>query len=201
MTLASSGSDVFLPPLFAALDERTRKLVQQAQDAEHGQRSQFSGGSGRSDDERSPTVRSPRTRRLLLWLLGVFLAVAGTASLISLNIASSRVIYIVNGSTAPLHVSIDGGSDFEIPAISKRRVTLAEGLHRWSISRPAAAMAEGQFSLRTGFFERLNSSPMFVLDPAGTAVTVQETAEYAIDSANGRVTHRFHIGEEFYSFA
>jgi len=186
MTVNAGTSDFFSPPFFAALDDEARELI----------------GSASSDESRhgvnDPSDSHRRKRRTLL--LAVMLAAAAAVTISSINIASSRVVYVVNGSTEPLRVRVDGGEVFEIAGISHAEVTLPEGIHRWKISHPEAAVAEGDFEFRTGLLRRLNSSPMFILDPARTAVTVWEEARYSAETPATEVTHRLYMGDTFYAF-
>lgn len=186
MTVNVGTSDLFGPPVFAALDDEARELIGNASSA---------GGRHTVND---PSESHRRKRRHLL--LAVMLAAVAALTISSINIASSRAVHVVNGSTEPLRVSIDGGEEFEIPGISYSEVTLPEGRHRWKISHPEAAVGEGDFEFSTGFLKRLTSSPMFVLDPAKTAVTVWEEARYAAETPATAVTHRLYMGDTFYAF-
>lgn len=184
MTMDAVPSDSFFKSASAAMDGETRKLI--------GQSNADSGGG-----ESNAQTRPPLRWRLVVWLIVVALIVA-SVSFSSLAIASRRTVYIVNGSTVPLRVTIDGHPELEIDPVSKREVTLSEGSHHWKISHPEAAIAEGDFDIRTGFLERFSTSPMFVLDPARTVVTVWEEALYAADT---KVRQELLVGETFYAFS
>lgn len=186
MTVNAGTSDFFSPPFFAALDDEARDLI--------GNASSDNSGHGVNDP------RDPDQRRRWPLLLAVMLAAAFALTISSINIASSRVVYVVNGSTELLRVIIDDSEEFEISGISHTEVTLSEGKHRWKISHPEAAVAEGDFEFSTGFLKRLNSSPMFILDPARTAVTVWEKARYAAETPETEMAHRLYMGDTFYAF-
>jgi hypothetical protein len=183
MTMAAATSDSFFPPGNAAMDGETRKLLGQ---------SNADAGSGESNVQ----IRQPRPWRWIVWLAVIGLITAAV-SFSSLAIASRRTVYVVNGSTVSLRVTIDGGSELEIDPVSTRELTLPEGSHHWEISHPEAAVAEGDFEVRTGFLERFSTSPMFVLDPARTVVTVWEKALYGADT---KVRQQLLVGETFHSF-
>lgn len=186
MTANAGTSDLFAPPFFAALDDKARELI--------GSTSSNGGSHGVNNQG-----NSHRRNRWPL-LLAVILAAVAALTISSINIASSRVVYVVNGSTEPLRVMIDGGEEFEIAGISHSEVTLPEGKHRWKISHPEAAVDEGDFEFSTGLLKRLNSSPVFILDPARTAVTVWEEARYSAATPATEVTHHLYMGDTFYAF-
>lgn len=183
MAIDAAISDSFFPPVSAALHGETRNLIGQ---------SNADAGSGESN----PQIRRPLPWRPVVWLAVVALIVAAV-SFSSQMIASRRTVYVVNGSTVPLRVTIDGGSELEIDPVSKRELTLPEGSHHWEISYPEAAIDESDFDISTGFLERFSTSPMFVLDPARTVVTVWEESLYAADT---QVRQQLHVGDTFYSF-
>lgn len=186
MTVNAGTSDFFAPPFFAALDDEACDLI--------GNASSDESGFGVNDR------RDSRRRKRWALVLAVMLAAVAAVTISSIDIASSRVVYVVNGSTEPLRVSIDGGEVFEIVGISHTELTLPEGKHRWKISHPEAAVAEGDFEFSTGLLKRLTSSPVFILDPARTAVTVWEQARYSAETPATEVTHRLYMGESFYAF-
>ena len=186
MTVNGGTSDFISPPFFAALDDEAHELIDNA----------ASDGSTRGVNDPSDSHRRKRWHLLL----AVMLAAVAALTISSINIASSRLVYVVNGSTEPLRVSIDGGEEFEIAGISHTEVTLPEGNHRWKIFHPEAAVAEGDFEFSTGFLKRHTSSPMFIFDPAKTAVTVWEEARYAAETPATAVTHRLYMGDTFYAF-
>ena len=186
MTVNAGTSDFFAPPFFAALDDETRGLIGDASSDESRNRFNDPGDSHR--------------RRWWTLALAVMLAAAAAVTISSINIASSRGVYVVNGSTDPLRVRVDGGEEFEIAGISHTELTISEGEHHWEISHPLSAVAEGDFEFSTGLLKRLTSSPVFILDPARTAVTVWEEARYSAETPATEVTHRLYMGESFYAF-
>tara|TARA_R110002072_G_scaffold287242_1_gene452581 strand:+ start:23307 stop:25229 length:1923 start_codon:yes stop_codon:yes gene_type:complete len=188
MTAIVTPSGFFLPPSSAALDGGSRKLIDASEQTD-----------GRSDGTDSQD-NGPKRKRLTAFLLCLLVAVSGIACL-SDYIASDRLIYVVNGSTEPLLFSIDDGDRFEIAATSKAEIRLPEGRHRWEILKPEAVADAGNFEFRTGMLKRFQSSPMFVLDPAATTITVWEEARYSAESPATEVTHRLYLGERFYEFS
>jgi len=186
VTVIAGTSDFFSPPFFAALDDETRGLI----------------GNASSDESRDgfDDPGDSHQRRWWTLALAVMLAVVAAVTISSINIASSRVVFVINGSTEPLRVSIDGAEEFEIDGISHTEVMLPEGIHHWEISHPPSAVAEGDFEFSTGLLKRLTSSPVFILDPARTAVTVWEEARYSAETPATEVTHRLYMGETFYAF-
>lgn len=172
-------------PEFGA-DSEVRRLVKESESAVGAESSILPG-------------QSVFKRAGLWWVAVAVLIIAGVVGS-SLFIAANRTVYVVNGSTVPLTVSVDGGRAVQIPPISKRELPLSEGEHQWDLSEPASVAANGAFSVETGFFERLFSSPVFILDPGRTVVTVWEKARYAVDADNAQVQHQFYLGEDFYAF-
>ncbi|MGZ0167603.1 MAG: hypothetical protein ACKVII_27080, partial [Planctomycetales bacterium] len=136
MTVNAGTSDFFAPPFFAALDDETRGLIGDASSDESRNRFNDPGDSHR--------------RRWWTLALAVMLAAAAAVTISSINIASSRGVYVVNGSTDPLRVRVDGGEEFEIAGISHTELTISEGEHHWEISHPLSAVAEGDFEFSTG---------------------------------------------------
>jgi tetratricopeptide (TPR) repeat protein len=186
MNTRAATPDFFFPPIFAALDEGSRKLIGDSEQA---------GGRTGEDGSNEP----PHRKRFVAGLVALLLVIAGVV-LSSRSIASSRLVHVVNGSGESLHLTIDGGDEFEIAATSKIEITLPEGRHRWEILEPQAVASEGEFKLRTGFLERFFSSPMYVLDPAATTITVWEEARYSAETPATEVTHQLHLGATFYEF-
>jgi tetratricopeptide (TPR) repeat protein len=186
MSINATSSDFVFSPIFAALDEASRELI---------------GRSSRGDarDDADDSNASPPKKRFTLLLIVLIVVIAGLA-ISSHEIAASRLVYVVNGSSESLRLTIDGGDEFEIAATSKEEINLPEGRHLWKIHFPAAAVAEGEFELATGFIERFTSSPMYVLDPARTSITIWEEAKYSAETPATEVTHQIHLGETFYEF-
>jgi len=186
MNTRAAWPDIFDLPIFAALDKGSRKLISNSEQA-----------SGHADQNRSN--ETPPWKRPVAGIVALLLVVAGVAAS-SHNIASTRLVYLVNGSGVSLRLTIDGGEAFELAAISKTEITLPEGSHHWQILEPEVSASEGDFDLRTGVFERFFSSPMYVLDPAITTITVWEEARYSAEAPEAEVTHQLFLGETFYKF-
>lgn len=183
MTTNAASSVFFLPPISAALDEGSRKLI----------------GGADLNDECADSQKGPSRKRLAVVLIALLFVVSGMA-VSAHSIASNRLIYVVNGSGEPLLLTIGGGDKLEIAATSKVEIRLPEGRHRWQILEPEVVAAEGEFEFRTGMVERFLSSPMYLLDPAATAMTVWEEARYSAVTPEAEVTHRLFLGETFYKF-
>jgi tetratricopeptide (TPR) repeat protein len=186
MSINAATPDIVFPPIFAALDAGSRELIGRS-------------GRGNECDDADDSSESPLKKRFPLFLLVMIVVIAGVA-ISSHKIAASRLVYVVNGSSEPLRLTIDGGDEFEIAATSKEEINLPEGRHRWKIHFPAAAVAEGELELATGFFTRFTSSPMYLLDPARTSIAVWEEAKYSAETPATEVTHQIHLGETFYEF-
>lgn len=186
MNTRAATPDFFLPPILAALDDGSRKLIGDSEQA-----------AGPADQTGSNGP--PRRKLFIAGLVALLVAVAGGA-VSSHNVASSRLVYVVNGSGVTLRLTIDGGEAVELAPTSKVEVTLPEGAHRWQILEPEVVASEGEFEFRTGIFERFVSTPMYVLDPAATAITVWEEARYSADLPETEVTHQLFLGETFYEF-
>jgi tetratricopeptide (TPR) repeat protein len=186
MKMNAATPDFFFPPVVAALDEGSRDLIG------HVERDHAHAGA------EGPEKSLPKKRFTIL-LLVVIAIIAGLA-VSSRNISSNRLVYVVNGSSEPLRLTIDSGEEFEVSRVSKSELKLPEGLHHWAILHPAAAVSEGEFELATGILDRFFSTPMYVLDPARTTITIWEQAKYSAASPAIEVTHQFHLGEAFYEF-
>ena len=177
-------SERLLPPIFAALDDGSRKFIEQSADA--------------LSDLPAQTSRQHRRRRLSAILLTILLI--GWCVVAAQDLASSRLVYVVNGSNEYLLLRIDGGEKFELAALSSKRLYLPEGKHHWEILELDNVPSEGEFEFRTGIFERFLSTPMYVLDPAMTTITVWEEAKYSAVAAETEVIHKLCLGETFYEF-
>jgi tetratricopeptide (TPR) repeat protein len=186
MNTRAAKPDIFDLPIFAALDKGSRKLISNSKQA---------GGHADQNGSNEP----PPWKRRVAGIVALLLVVAGVAAA-SHNIASTRLVYLVNGSGVSLRLTIDGGEPFELAAISKTEITLPEGSHHWQILEPEVIASEGDFDLRTRVFERFFSSPMYVLDPAITTITVWEEARYSAEAPETEVTHQLFLGETFYEF-
>jgi len=186
MNTRAARPDIFDLPIFAALDQGSRKFISDSEEA-----------GGRADQNGSN--EPPPWKRPVAGIVALLLVVAGVAAS-SHNIASTRLVYLVNGSGESLRLTIDGGEPFDLAAISKTEITLPEGSHHWQILEPEVVASEGDFDLRTGVFERFFSSPMYVLDPAITTITVWEEARYSAEAPEAEVTHQLFLGETFYKF-
>ena len=186
MNTRAATPDFCFLSIFAALDKDARKLISNPEQA--GRQADQNGSNGQATRKRS-----------VAGIVALLLVVAGVAAS-SHNIASTRLVYLVNGSGESLRLTIDGGEEFELAATSKTEITLPEGLHHWQILEPEAVASKGKFDLRTGIFERFFSSPMYVLDPSATTITVWEEALYSAVASDAEVTHQLFLGATFYKF-
>lgn len=185
------ASESLFPLIFAALDDRSRGFIERSSDRQAGNNS--AGAEPDNSDNRSAR------RRIFLTNFVMIALVAGFVFL-SQDAASQRAVYVVNGSSEPLRLTIDSGGELEIPAVSKVEIALPEGQHQWKVLAPSAAAGEGEFAFETGIFERFFSTPMYVLDPARTTITVWEEAKYSAAAPETEVIHRLYLGETFYEF-
>ena len=130
MNTRAATPDFYFPPIFAALDEGSRKLIRNSEQA-----------GGRADQDSS---NGPRKRKGFVAGLAALLLVFAGVAVSSRSIASSRLVYVVNGSGETLRLTIDGGNEFEIAPTSKTEINLPEGRHRWQILEPEAVASEGE---------------------------------------------------------
>jgi len=186
MNTRAATPDFCCLSIFATLDKDTRKFISNSEQA--GGRADQNGSNGQ-----------PTQKRSVAGIVALLLVVAGVAAS-SHNIASTRLVYLVNGSGRSLRLTIDDGEEFELAATSKTEITLPEGSHQWQILEPEAIASKGKFDLRTGFFERFFASPMYVLDPSATTITVWEEALYSAEASDTEVTHQLFLGATFYRF-
>lgn len=127
-----------------------------------------------------------------LLVIGVF----ATSRFIALN----RTVYLVNGAEVPISVSINDGPAVRIAQLSRTAIKLPEDAHTWALTEPPELVDQGNFEVSTGFLSRLFDSPVFVLDPGRTTVTVYEHATYAERVQDARVSTRVHAGQLFLIF-
>lgn len=143
--------------------------------------------------------RSIFSSKAFWWTAAACLLIGGVA-VASFAIASNRTVHILNGAAVPISVAIDGEAPVAIGPLSRATMQLPEAAHAWKLTEPEALAGEGQFELKTGFFARLFESPVFVLDPGRTAVTVYEHAVYAEVAENAQHSSRVHVGQPFLIF-
>ena len=147
--------------------------------------------------ERGATAQlaGPRVTWRALAILGVFLGLVALGLVISNEyIRRHRKVYIVNAFAQPARVQIQGR-----PVIAVRKtaeIELAEGHYHATISGPAPQ--EIDFDLRSGYFSRWGSDPLWLINVGGTAVLMQEEVTYAQNPPPA--TFSLHYGKSFEFF-
>lgn len=143
--------------------------------------------------------RSIFSSKAFWWATAACLLVGGLVVAVQM-IASNRTLYLVNGAEVPISVTIDDGPPVVLGALSHTMIQLPEDSHTWAIVTPPTLADQGEFEVSTSVVSRLFDSPVFVLDPGRTAVTVYEHAVYAEQPEDGRVSTRMHVGQPFLIF-
>jgi tetratricopeptide (TPR) repeat protein len=134
------------------------------------------------------------------WWAAVTCLLVGGVVTASQMIASSRTLHVVNGAQVPISVVIDDRPAIHVAALDRTQIQLPEDSHTWAIVEPEALVGQGNLQLSTDFVTRLFDSPVFVLDPGRTAVTVFEHAVFAERPEDGSVSSRLHACQPFLIF-
>ncbi len=125
--------------------------------------------------------------------------------------ARTQRLHVVNGFDVPVRVAIDGRSPEEVVAGQRVTVFVAEGKHQATVERVVdgqvarrRAKAEREvidFEIENGFFGRLGSKSVFVLNPGSAATLIWEKAEYCENpDPNTCNPYRIHFGRSFWVF-
>jgi tetratricopeptide (TPR) repeat protein len=135
-----------------------------------------------------------------IWRSGKFWGVTAALLLIAVIwgsnyfISRNRTAYVVNGLGVPLTVVLDG-QELTVPPRAWQTTSLAEGKHTAGVKQPLE-IADEEFEVRAGWFDRFLSKPALVIDPARSAAVIWESAHY---SANPMDTDdeepKVHVGQ------
>ncbi len=88
----------------------------------------------------------------------------------------NRDLHVVSSFAVPALISIDGAAPVSIS--QRGTIRLAEGTHRAVIT--GAIEDEVSFEVRTGYFERFSSDPVWLLNVGGDSVLIDEKIFYAV---------------------
>lgn len=152
-----------------------------------------------------PASTEPRSAvGLGLFRLAAFILAAGALGWIGVAVhrgANVRTA-LVNGLATPLTVTLDDDAHALAPNAAAM-ITLGEGEHRFSWTRPDGRVETDTFVLRTPFWTRPLHRIVAVFNPDRTALVYRETTRYFPDDQpipDGQNDYELHAGQTFYSF-
>lgn len=129
-----------------------------------------------SGDPTAPSAGTQLSWRHLMWAGAVAAVVLFFAVIQNEYTRRHRTLHIVNGLAQPALVNIRGVGEVKVGR-GKSELTLPEGHHHASISGPVAE--DFDFDLRTSFFDRWASDPVWVLNVGGAAVISVSRVTYS----------------------
>ncbi len=97
----------------------------------------------------------------------------------NLSIAGRRTLHVVNGLPVSIEVEIDGQQKVVVGASLFMTASLGEGPHTARVIKPSDLVEPVEFRMETSWFSRFFAKPVFVLDPARSAVVCWEEAVYS----------------------
>ncbi|MEM7453582.1 MAG: hypothetical protein AAF456_04425 [Planctomycetota bacterium] len=115
--------------------------------------------------------------------------------------SQSRAVHVVNGLAQEITIRIDDGPELTVPRTGWVKARIPEGSHQVAIVSPPG-LSERSFSFETSFREQIFSTPVFVLDPVGSAVVYHEKIVYSEDPQDDDPGNEFdyHVGQLLYKF-
>ncbi len=154
--------------------------------------------------EASLVPRDPIYRSALFKWAVAALLLAGVVGGSNLYIETHRTLHVVNGLQAPLVIQLDGDASVEINPEGRKAISVAEGSHRVVVMQPPGYAAPVDLVVRSGWFDRFFSSPIFVVDPTRSAVLAWESAVYRDRPAHAPAafdgSRHWHVGQAFTSY-
>ncbi|REK09484.1 MAG: hypothetical protein DWQ37_18815 [Planctomycetota bacterium] len=166
-------------------DKQFRKWVQTSE--------RFAG----SDRSLLPTIPFYRSVPVLIAAAAAVILVGVFG--INYYISTHRTLHLVNGFDRPLEVRVDGGEPQVVAARSRTAFPIAEGHHRAVVTADRKQLADDEFDITAGFWERFVDSPVYVLNAGGGGAVVWEEAVYSEKPVPGG-SGRLETGQAFVSF-
>jgi tetratricopeptide (TPR) repeat protein len=115
----------------------------------------------------------------------------------NIYIKGHRTIYIVNGLPGRETVTIDGKQSFPLAPHAVQEVTVAEGSHTAKFE--GAHSEEVRFEVRVkSYFSRWFDHPVWVLNPGGAAILMQEAVTYSQNPVPSLFSFRYGRSVEFF---
>jgi len=93
-------------------------------------------------------------------------------------ITGRHTVYLINGFTQPVEVSIDGGEKLVLAPREHQTVTLADGRHKATFVLGAGAPRDEEFTVKSEFVERFKKPRFFFYSPGSSAVVEHEQLDY-----------------------
>ena len=117
------------------------------------------------------------------WLIAVaiLLLLVGGVTAYSFFLGGNRTVFLVNGLQKPISVRIDDET-YQVAPGAEQKVSIAEGTHSVSLEGPpeeAQKHEPYEFTIESGFFDRLLDSSVTILDPSESAVYMHAIEYYS----------------------